>query len=525
MNISSSSCNLKGSITVEYIEKAKVAPKTFTNCDTNFDGNIPIKLDDLNATIITNYKPEFVVKYYQNLTDATLGNANTLPNNWSYNTDTTIYVRVENGVCAPEIQPIEFKLGTTLNLLTNEATPPSICDDDFDGIINIKFSDISPLIVQDYQDFTIEYYLDPNFTGTPLPNDWSYNQDTDVYVRVFSQSVCVTAKGIIHFKIGPKITANDIVKQVCDGDFNNSENIDLRDYLPFVTSETGYQPTFYASKTDAIKEQNPIGNTHSISSNSIYFVKLKKAGICDNISSITLNFGQPTKSKMPPVVTICEGETTNLDAGLEFSAYLWSNGETSHEIKNVGKGDYTVILTSANGCTYTQKVSVVESPKAIVDVTKFNTTICDDNLDGVIEVNLNRVNSAILLNPGIYKVKYYLNSSDANAGNANTINTDADRSFSTDTTIFVRIESDFCPPQIYPLGFKFGNKLPLIAKDVTHTICDDDLDGSKTLNLDDYKGNFSMSKDLNTQENRRILSDFYKKYDSSIRRILHMVVF
>ena len=42
------------------------------NCDTNFDGNIPIKLDDLNTTIITNYKPEFVVKYYQNLTDATL---------------------------------------------------------------------------------------------------------------------------------------------------------------------------------------------------------------------------------------------------------------------------------------------------------------------------------------------------------------------------------------------------------------------------------------------------------------------
>ena len=363
----------------------------------------------------------------------------------------------------------------------------SHCDDDFDGIINIKFSDISPLIVQDYQDFTIEYYLDPNFTGTPLPNDWSYNQDTDVYVRVFSQSVCVTAKGIIHFKIGSKITANDIVKQVCDGDFNNSENIDLRDYLPFVTSETGYQYAFYASKTDAIKEQNPIGNTHSISSNSIYFVKLKKAGICDNISSITLNFGQPTKSKLPPVVTICEGETTNLDAGLEFSAYLWSNGETSHEIKNVGKGDYTVILTSANGCTYTQKVSVVESPKAIVDVTKFNTTICDDSLDGVIEVNLNRVTSAILLNPGIYKVKYYLNSTDANAGNGNTINTDTDWSFSTDTTIFVRIESDFCPPQIYPLGFKFGNKLPLIAKDVTHTICDDDLDGSKTLNLDDYK--------------------------------------
>ena len=54
---------------------------------------------------------------------------------------------------------------------------------------------------------------------------------------------------------------------------------------------------------------------------------------------------------------------------------------------------------------------------------------------------------------------------------------------------------------------------------------DSGLKKTHLLNLDDYKGNFSMSKDLNTQENRRILSDFYKKYDSSIRRILHMVVF
>ena len=161
VNISSSSCNLRGSITIEYIEKAKVAPKTFTNCDTNFDGNIPIKLDDLNATIITNYKPEFVVKYYQNLTDATLGNANTLPNNWSYNTDITIYVRVENGVCAPEIQPIEFKLGTTLNLLTNEATPPSICDDDLDAVKSVNLKTFESFFTTD-NSVSIAYFNSEN---------------------------------------------------------------------------------------------------------------------------------------------------------------------------------------------------------------------------------------------------------------------------------------------------------------------------------------------------------------------------
>jgi D-hexose-6-phosphate mutarotase len=70
---------------------------------------------------------------------------------------------------------------------------------------------------------------------------------------------------------------------------------------------------------------------------------------------------------------------------------------------------------------FTQNVKVVESPKAIVDISKFNTTICDQNLDGTIEVNLNNVTSAILLNPGIYRVKYYSNITDANAGNTNIL--------------------------------------------------------------------------------------------------------
>lgn len=403
VNISSSSCNLRGSITVKYIEKAKVSPKTFTNCDTNFDGNIPIKLDDLNATIITNYKPEFVVKYYQNLTDATLGNANTLPNNWSYNADTTIYVRVENGVCAPEIQPIEFKFGNKISV-TNYSTT------------------------------------------------------------------------------------------ICDGDFNNTETVNLATYLPQLTSETGYTHLFYLTKNDADLEQNPVASSQNLTATTTFYVRIKKSGICDNIAALTLNFGQPNKSTtLPAQVTVCEGSTTTLDAGTGFSSYLWSNGATTQTI-TVGKGDYSVLLTSPNSCTFTQNVKVVESPKAIVDISKFNTTICDQNLDGTIEVNLNNVTSAILLNPGIYRVKYYTNATDANAGNANILNNSW--SFSTDTTIFVRVESDYCPTQIYPLDFKFGNRVTVLTSTLSQEVCDDDLDAIKSVNLKTFESFFTTDSSV-----------------------------
>lgn len=43
------------------------------------------------------------------------------------------------------------------------------------------------------------------------------------------------------------------------------------------------------------------------------------------------------------------------------------------------------------------------------------------------------------------------------------------------------------------------------------------------LNLEDYKGNVSISKELNTIQNRILLSDFHKKYSASIRRALHKI--
>lgn len=404
--IYSSSCNLKGSITVEFVEKAIVNPQTFTNCDTALGGQISVKLQDLNPIIISNYKTQFNVKYYELLTDANAGNTNTLPNDWSYNTDTTIFVRVENGICTPEIHPITFKFGI-------------------------------------------------------------------------------------------KIPTNDITETVCDNDLNNSQDIHLSDYLSKLSSETGFSYQFYKTKNDADLEQNSTTDAQTINSDITFYARLKKSGFCDNVANITLKFNQPSKSTtLPDTVTVCEGDLATLDAGTGFSSYSWSNGANSQTI-SVGKGDYFVTLTSANSCSYTQKVSVLDSPKAIIDLSKFNTTICDDDWDGIIKANLDLVTSAILLNPGIYRVKYYSDINDANIGNSNTLSTNW--SSNTDTTIFARVESDYCPAQIYPLDFKFGNKIPLITTNASTSECDDNLDGTKTVNLDLYKTLFTNDNSVSVK--------------------------
>ena len=320
-----------------------------------------------------------------------------------------------------------------------------------------------------------------------------YNADTTIYVRV-ENGVCTPEIQPIQFIFGNKISVTNYSTTICDGDFNNTEAVNLDTYLPQLTSETGYTHQFYLTKNDADLEQNPISASQNLTSTTTFYVRIKKSGICDNIAALTLNFGQPNKSTtLPAQVTVCEGSTTILDAGTGFTSYLWSNGATTQTI-TVGKGDYSVLLTSPNSCTFTQNVKVVESPKAIVDISKFNTTICDQNLDGTIEVNLNNVTSAILLNPGIYRVKYYTNITDANTGNTNILNNSW--SFSTDTTIFVRVESDYCPVQIYPLDFKFGNRVTVLTSTLSQEVCDDDLDAIKSVNLKTFESFFTTDNTI-----------------------------
>ncbi len=65
-----------------------------------------------------------------------------------------------------------------------------------------------------------------------LPNNWSYSAPTRVYVLVASKSGCTNATGFLDFKIGTKITVNNIETAVCDNERDGKTNIKISDYLP-----------------------------------------------------------------------------------------------------------------------------------------------------------------------------------------------------------------------------------------------------------------------------------------------------
>lgn len=234
------------------------------------------------------------------------------------------------------------------------------CDDDFDGIIPVNFSTITPTIITNSSLFTVEYSSSPTFS-TLLPNDWTYSANTTVYVRAVS-TICPTEMKSIYFKIGNKLSlikTADIVFE-CDNDLDGIKTLNLANFQSNFTTEIGVTALFFKTLADAQKNIGSIPSEVLINSTETYYLRFNKTGICDNIGTLTINIKTPKTSSVLVNQSICPEALTTLNAGPGFSNYLWSNGSTASSIK-VPAGEYWVELT-ADGCTYRKNVSVKAVP-------------------------------------------------------------------------------------------------------------------------------------------------------------------
>ncbi|SHG68304.1 T9SS type B sorting domain-containing protein [Chryseobacterium vrystaatense] len=145
---------------------------------------------------------------------------------------------------------------------------------------------------------------------------------------------------------------------------------------------------------------------------------------------------------------------------------------------------YAVVKNSM-GCKSIAQITLSLYNLAII-LNNYNGIFCDDNMDGTVTVILSNITGIVLNNPGYFtNVRYYASLADANAGNANTLPNNW--SYTATTTIYIRVESpDGCAVVVKPLQFSIGARIPLITKAAVTTICDDDLDGTKTADLTQF---------------------------------------
>ena len=142
---------------------------------------------------------------------------------------------------------------------------------------------------------------------------------------------------------------------------------------------------------------------------------------------------------------------------------------------------YAVVKNNL-GCKSIAQITLSLYNLAIV-TNNYNGIFCDDNMDGTVTVALSSITGIVLNNPGYFtNVRYYASLADANAGNNNTLPNNW--SYTAATTIYIRVESpDGCAVVVKPLQFSIGARIPLLTPSAVTSICDDDLDGIKTVDL------------------------------------------
>lgn len=289
----------------------------------------------------------------------------------------TVYANVTSALGCSKTAQITLVTNPAPNINTNNFNA-NLCDDNFDGIINVNFAAITPQIVNNSASFNVRYYLsqaDANAgNNNNLPNNWTYTANTTVYVRVqpIVTNECSPVFGQINFKIGNKITllTGNANTTVCDNDLSGSENINLNDYKNLFTADPNITLTFYSTLANAQAGTNAIAATQILLTTATYYIRFTSNTECPNTGVLTLTLKSPKKSDILKDQVVCPGETVMLDPGAGFTSYLWNTGATTQTII-AGAGNYYVDL-GFNGCVYRQHVTVTTAQGPTI--TKIETS-------------------------------------------------------------------------------------------------------------------------------------------------------
>lgn len=315
---------------------------------------------NLNSAVFST-NPVANSKFYktrQQALDAVPGTE--IPNPGSYpSSGETLFAHVTLQDGCQGVTSLTLSLYPVPNLQVNNYDA-AFCDLDFDGVVKVKFSEITPLIVQNASDFVVVYALQTAPT-VALPDDFQFSQNTPVVVQVRSKVGCPTVTGVINFTIKPKISLATVAPfDVCDSEILGSKVVNLSDYSSSYTTQAS--AVFFNSLENARQNINPVSANQTITGDTNFYIRFENSTDCPQIATLSLRLKQPRKSLVLQDTVICREATVNLNAGPGFDSYVWDNGATTAYSGEVGVGEHWVDLGS-NGCVYRQKVLVSPEPE------------------------------------------------------------------------------------------------------------------------------------------------------------------
>ena len=185
------------------------------------------------------------------------------------------------------------------------------------------------------------------------------NKDT----KIGGTSACVTKLSAKVIVCSPfDIVVDEKAKIVCNEDKDGFINISVKGGTPpYKYLWSSGQTTKDISKLEGDKKYSVTVTDINGCSSTKDYIKIDGQKIQLNMASV----GASTK---------CDGSASLVGIGGNTSTnykFLWNNGKTTQNISNICAGIYTIIVTSAEGCTKSAEIKVVQCSPKLITLTSF----------------------------------------------------------------------------------------------------------------------------------------------------------
>lgn len=383
-------------------------------CNESNATSVSFNLSDaIEEIYFENFNPPFEdfitdTHYYLTYEDA-LENLNPI-DNWSdysiqsTHPNETVYIKFINLYGCYSIAKIHLRIPGLIKLRNNITA--EVCDTNLDGIYTFDFrewinnaiqdEDISTDLLTDqtanrYADYNIYLNMNDYINNRPLTAEQERNFILDpaihqnLIIRATLPGGCLD---YITFKINYLIsTTNEFeIPAICDANNDGIESVNLTQFESnFPNSTFEYYRSLSDLNNDNNKIENPSDYTFDVNlGNTIFFKIFESESTCPNLGTINIQLKTSPEIEIEDI-EICVGDVITITPDYKtysIVSYEWKNaqGEIISNASTISLdeiGNYSLTITEANGCSYTEEfnVSYYDVPTIVEIRFQSNTAI------------------------------------------------------------------------------------------------------------------------------------------------------
>lgn len=283
---------------------------------------------------------------------------NILPTTHLLEDGTSYFASQNTSGCESATIEIEVQLNSTETPTLN--TPQEFCE-----------SQVPTLADLQVQGTNIQFY---DALGNLLPSS-TLLVNNETYFVTQTINGCTSEKIAVQVLVSQNnLPAIDITDAFCNDVIGSTKILNLKEYEEkIITNSSLYIFEYF----DAIGYPitNPESYILNLGLNEIN-VKVSTTDGCFKNIKINLTVFEKPNIQLPEMVEFCDGQTYTLDAGIGFTSYQWSTGETSQSIIISKEGTYSVTVKNSNGCETTSTTIAKHSVMAqIVSIVITNNDV------------------------------------------------------------------------------------------------------------------------------------------------------